>query len=194
MGPFTPKWGLLPKATSPPLSLPLIAHHVFRCFARDAFFQLRSHGRILQGSWHPAPRRRSGTSPSSVMGWGCGRGSNRAGWLWPKCHCQSSPQRPMFRSQLLVDTGSCCCVSVSFALFCFNLSTSFMCLNPSWALWRFNCLLRSVWEYFWKSGPWPLKKIFDYKLTPDWRMRCLGVFFFYLFPGVYLSIRIFGIC
>lgn len=43
------------------------------------------------------------------------------------------PSGPCFSlsrcSQLLVDTGICCCLSVGFALFCFNLSTSFMCLN-----------------------------------------------------------------
>lgn len=33
------------------------------------------------------------------------------------------------RSQLCVDTDSCCCLSVGFALFYFNLSTSFMCPN-----------------------------------------------------------------
>lgn len=52
---------------------------------------------------------------------------------WPKHHCQSFPQWPTFSfsccSQLLVDTDSCCCLSVGFALFCFNLSASFMCLN-----------------------------------------------------------------
>lgn len=43
------------------------------------------------------------------------------------------PRGPRFplscRSQLCVDTDSCCCLSVGFALFYLNLSTSFMCLN-----------------------------------------------------------------
>lgn len=53
----------------------------------------------------------------------------------PSAIARALPSSPRFslscRSQLLVDMGSCCCVSVSFALFCFNLSTSFMCLNQS---------------------------------------------------------------
>lgn len=65
-------------------------------------------------------------SPSPVLGEAAGLGALGPGGS--SAAAGALPGGPHFslscRSQLLVDTDSCCCLSVAFALFCFNLSTS----------------------------------------------------------------------
>lgn len=65
-------------------------------------------------------------SPSPWLGEAAGLGAPGPGGC--SAAAGALPSGPRFslscHSQLLVDTDSCCCLSMGLALFCFNLSTS----------------------------------------------------------------------